>query len=346
MKLIHCADLHFGAKIDCFPKEIAAMRKQEQRSSFVRMVEFAVQNGVYAVLLCGDVFDRDDPFKKDVDFFYDVIESHPQVNFFYLRGNHDRCGGGKKLPNLFTFFEDWAYYECGDVTVCGIELSSANERSYASTLSLAAHRKNIVMLHGQVGAEINLLSLRDKGVDYLALGHLHSYASGALDGRGTYAYSGCLEGRGFDETGEKGFVLLEVGERISHRFIPFSLRTIELVQVDVTGFREGYLMAKRARERTAFSRDTIYRVELVGEVDATVEEFAEDVEGYLRNDCLFVSVKDCTKRKIDYAAYENDASVYGEFVRTVRESEAFTDEEKAQIVAYGLRALAGREVDV
>ena len=98
-------------------------------------------------------------------------------------------------------------------------------------------------------------------------------------------------------------------------------------------------------EQTPFSRETIYRVELVGEVDAQVDEFAADVAAYLKRSCLFVSVKDCTKKKIDYDAYALDVSVAGEFVRTVQQSEEYTDEEKAQIIAYGLRALSGREVD-
>lgn len=346
MRLIHCADLHLGAKIDQFPKEISALRKQELRNSFVRMVEYAAANGVYAILLSGDVFDRDQPYQKDTDFFYQVVESYPQLQFFYLRGNHDQLGARKSLPNLHLFGNDWTYYDLGGVTVCGIELTAANLQAFSSTLSLAAERKNIVMLHGQVGAEINLVKLREKAIDYLALGHLHEYSSGALDGRGVFAYSGCLEGRGFDETGEKGFIELEIGERILHRFIPFSQRQIQRLRVDVTGLTEGYAMARRALEQCTFSREGIYRLELVGEVDVQTEEFAHDVQAYLSGSCLYLSVKDCTDKKIDYEAYANDASAAGEFVRAVQASEQFSAQEKAQIIAYGLRALSGREVDV
>ena len=51
-----------------------------------------------------------------------------------------------------------------------------------------------------------------KNIDYLALGHIHKYKQAELDQRGVYCYSGCLEGRGFDECGEKGFVLLDIDE--------------------------------------------------------------------------------------------------------------------------------------
>ena len=77
------------------------------------------------------------------------------------------------------------------------------------------------MLHGQLSTAkakdktevIPLRDMKNRYIDYLALGHLHDYQSGKLDTRGTWCYSGCLQGRGFDECGEKGYVLLEVEDR-------------------------------------------------------------------------------------------------------------------------------------
>ncbi len=345
MKIIHCADIHLGAKMDSFPKEIAEKRKSEVRNSFLRMVAYAREQGVRALLLCGDVFDRDKPYKKDVDFFYGVIEDTPEIDFFYLRGNHDIAGESKALPNLKLFSAEWSDYDLGEVVISGIELVKENARAYYSTLALNGEKKNIVMLHGQVGENISLAKLRDKNIDYLALGHIHEYGKGAIDNRGRYAYSGCLEGHGFDETGVKGFVLLTVEKEIKGEFIPFSTREIAKLQVDVSSLKEGYAMAKKVREQTPLKKENIYRVELVGEVDLDVDEFAADVERYLSADCAYVSVKDLTKKKLDYAAYETDKSLRGEFVRLVKEKTEYTEDQKAQIIAYGLKALSGREVD-
>ncbi len=344
MKLIHCADIHLGAKIEGFPKEISDRRKAEVRKSFLRMVEFAKAEGVSVILLSGDVFDREKPYKKDTDFFYQVVASNPTIDFLYLRGNHDEEGERREFENLKTFSAEWQYYDYGEVVIGGIELCKENARSLYSTVAFESKKCNIAMLHGQIGDEINLVKLRDKNVDYLALGHVHEFADGKLDDRGRYAYSGCLEGRGFDETGEKGFVLVEVNGGLSYRFQPFSEHKINKYAVDVTDLREGLAMAERARALIPFHGSEIYRVELVGEVEAEIDEFAADVQTYLSSACAYLSVKDCTKKKIDYAAYEHDLSLRGEFVRAVKESDYF-DEEKAQIIAYGLKALAGREVD-
>ena len=345
MKIIHSADIHLGAPMSSFPEEIARERKKEVRNSFERMVRFAREEGVQVILLSGDVFDRDKPTQKDVTFFYNTVKANPDIDFLYLRGNHDKDGEGVDLPNLKTFSTAWTGYTYGDIVISGIELATEIASSLYSTLALDTKKKNIVMLHGQINGEINLTRLRDKNIDYLALGHIHGYEDGELDRRGRYAYSGCLEGRGFDETGVKGFVLLDIEDKISYAFQPFSLRSIEKIELDVSGLKEGSEMARLARTKTVFKKENIYRIELVGEVDADVDSFAEDVQRYLEGDCLYLSVKDKTVKKIDYTAYEGDNSLKGEFVRAVRESEGYTDEEKAMIIAYGLKALAGREVD-
>ena len=65
------------------------------------------------------------------------------------------------------------------------------------------------MLHGEVGTgskKININKLRNKNIDYLALGHIHSYQTGIIEEDKVYAYCGCLEPRGFDELNEKGFI--------------------------------------------------------------------------------------------------------------------------------------------
>ena len=119
---------------------------------------------------------------------------------------------------------------------------------------------NIVTLHGDIRGEIDLRRLKGKNIDYLALGHIHTYARGELDERGVYAYSGCLEGRGYDECGEKGFVLLETGRNaagravISSRFVPSSIRRLEEYRIDVSAAKDDF-DARRIAERQITARE-------------------------------------------------------------------------------------------
>ena len=351
MKIIHCADLHLGSKIDNKLKKISEDRKSEVRNAFSKMVEYANENNVSIILLSGDVFDSDKPYKKDKLFFYSIIEKYPNIDFMYLRGNHDSYEfNNQDYPNLKTFSELWTEYKYDNVSINGIEISNDNCTSFYSTLSLNEDNINIVMLHGQESDstgmdKIKLSKLRNKNIDYLALGHIHSYQSNKLDSRGIYAYSGCLEGRGFDETGIKGFVLLDVNKEIKHTFIPFSQRKIEELNVNVSEAKSLIDIINKVKDSLKSDYKNIYRINLIGEIDAELSFTENDVKSYL-NEYYFIDVKNKTKAKIDLSKYEKDLSLKGEFVRTANACDDITEEQKQKIIALALRLLAGNEVDL
>ena len=352
LKIIHCADVHLGSKIEAkLPKHKAEERRGEVRATFHRMVEYAKQNGVRAIVIAGDAFDSDRPTRRDKELFYAVIRENPEVDFLYLRGNHDLEASYEERPaNLKTFADEWTAYEYGDVTICGIEMRRENATSLYSTLKLDKAKKNIVVLHGQIansaGADkINLAKLGGKYIDYLALGHIHSYEEKSLDDRGRYAYSGCLEGRGFDEIGEKGFVLLEIDDAIVSQFVPFAHRVIEEYSVNIENAENAYTAYLEVKKRVPLHRENLYRIHLVGEVCFDDDGMGAEVEKLLSHDCYFVSVKDKTLQKIDEKKYDGDVSLRGEFVRLVLNHEEWSDEKKRKIISLGLKTLEGREVE-
>ena len=246
VKLIHCSDLHLDSRMESnLAPDQARQRGNEICSSFSRMVSFAREQGVEAILIAGDLFDSERVSQRTASFFLDTVAQADPIRFFYLRGNHDeslRAFAGRTLPhNLFTFSEDWRSFACGPVTITGLELDRQNCLSCYDSLHLPEDTLNIVLLHGQEAAQpgeglVCLPALRGRHIRYLALGHLHSYRKAPLDEEGEYCYCGCLEGRGFDECGEKGFVLLATGpDRISSTFVPFASRTLFDLPVDITG---------------------------------------------------------------------------------------------------------------
>ena len=353
LKMIHCADIHLGSKIEAkLPKAKAEERRGELRATFQRMVDYAKREGVRAILLSGDVFDSDRPLKRDKEFFYDVVKGNPEIDFLYLRGNHDgeESYVEEGLKNLKTFLGEWSAYTYEDVTVSGLEMSKENALSFYTTLRLNEEKINVVLLHGQTATatgvdKIHLGKLADKHIDYLALGHIHSYEEGKLDDRGRYAYSGCLEGRGFDEMGEKGFVLLEIDGSINTRFVPFAKRTIHEVTVDVSDTDTSYAAYQKVKKTVEFSLDNLYRINLIGEISYDNERLAEDTENLLSSLCYFVSVKDKTLRKFNVEDYAGDVSLRGEFIRSVSSRSDWSEERKQKVIALGLKALSAREVE-
>ena len=355
MKIIHTADIHLGSKMDSrFNREISNERKIELRNTFKRLVEYAKANKVSVIMLCGDIFDSDKPYKKDKDFFYSIIDNTPEIDFLYLKGNHDTDDKHSEVvpENLKLFSDKWSSYSYGNVVISGTEICASNVSSYPSSLLLSKNSLNIVMLHGQIdentsNGDIILKKLKNKYIDYLALGHIHKPSEGKVDERGIYVYCGCLEGRGFDESGERGFVLIDAeGDKITHKFIPFAQRQINELSVDVSGCKNAYEAYIKVNGSVKFSKRDFYRVNLIGEVDFDVDRLAADVEKMLADACYFISIKDKTTRKIDIAKYENDLSIRGEFIRTVYADKKLSDEEKIIIINCGLRALDGKEIDL
>ena len=358
MRFLHLADVHLGSKMESrLPSAKAAERRRELLSAFSSAVDYARGCGIDAIVISGDLFDSDRPFKKDKEFFFGIVGSNPDVTFYYLRGNHDikESFVGDKLENLKTFTDSWTSYRHGDAVITGIELTPGNEDSLYNTLTLNKSDKNIVMLHGDahdgapVGADrIDLRRLKGKGIDYLALGHIHSHSLGRLDERGIYAYPGCLEGRGFDECGEKGFLAVDTDETDPSRavrFIKSSIREIKEISVDVSEAKNSYEIYSLVKKQANTPAKDLLRVNLVGNLSFSGEKPAETVEKYLSDSFYFVSVKDKTKVSIDISSLEGEISLRGEFLRLISSSN-LSDEDKREIITLGLCALSGEEIDV
>ena len=354
MKLIHCADIHLDSPMETnLSADKARERKLEIRSTFARMVRTAAEEGVEAILIAGDLFDGARVTKSTENYVLDLIASHPMIDFYYLSGNHDQgsaLANAAQLPqNLYTFGKLWFTYRRGNVAITGASVPNAD------TLSLNPEDVNILLLHGQerrsagVAGEdiIHLGRFKNKNIDYAALGHIHEYRPIRLDTRGIAAYSGCLEGRGFDECGTKGYVLLTIeGNRVSHRFIPFATRTLHTVECDVTGFSSQLdLEGKMLTSVKDITGKDMVKVILTGTCPAEATLDLAHLRTVLAERFYFAKVKDETRLFINAEDYAHDISLKGEFVRRVMAS-SLSQSEKERVIACGFRALSGEELGI
>lgn len=356
MKLIHCADIHLDSPLALFPSDKAKQRRAEILDTFCRIVRFADENDVAAILIAGDLFDSPKQIRKRTrDRVRELIAEHPGLQFCYLPGNHD---GGAALyddatpppENFHAFGPRWTTYRLGDVTV------TAAGRPNADALQLDPADVNIVMLHGTAvesmtgsGKEdLPIHAYAGKQIDYLALGHIHSQWHGNVDNRCRAYYSGCPEGRGFDECGEKGFLLLEItpDRRVEPKFVPFASRTLHDVRVDLSGCTSQADLERRVDEATADIPDRdLVKLTTVGELDPLFTPEYCLIERDLGNRFWFFRRKDETKPLIRPEDYQNDISLKGEFIRRVMTSD-LPPEDRNRVILNGLRALYGEEPDL
>lgn len=354
MKIIHMSDLHLGSAFTDLPADKRSIRAAEVASSLKRAVDYAEKSGARVILLSGDVFDGDRPRRSDREFFYGVIEANPDIDFLYLRGNHDteESFSRSDLKNLKTFSSDgWTTYEYGDTVICGAELPRPCPPSFYSSLILSPDKFNIVTLHGQISklrivapGEISLPLLQDKNIDYLALGHIHSYSSGEIDRRGIYVYSGCPEGRGYDESGDKGFVEIDTSTR-RFAFVKSAVRDVVIREADISGAEDfGSVVQTVQNSLSGVDEKSVVRAVLTGETKLDVASLLPRVKEYFSGGYFSFDAKNNTKQVINAEDYSKSASLKGEFYRLVMGDNELGEEEKEEIIRLGMKAFDGEEL--
>jgi DNA repair exonuclease len=369
MKIIHCADLHLDSKLTTnLSKSQTKERRMELLQTFERMVRYASKNNIKAIIIAGDMFDTKNVSATARNSVYNAIEKNRDIDFYYLRGNHDVnnfLSSLEVIPNNLKLFDsNWCSYIINQETnnniiITGIELNADNSNSISNSLVLDTDKFNIVVLHGQDSAyeakdkteHINIGAFKNKGIDYLALGHIHTYRQQELDSRGVYCYSGCLEGRGFDETGECGFVVLDIDEKkktYESSFIPFAFRTLHEKNIDLTGCMTSAEMAEKitlALDKENYSSKSLIKLILKGSIDIASEKNLTYLEKQFDNNYYFIKIYDETTLFVDYNSYALDESLKGEFVRTVNAADHLDEATKAEIIRYGIQALSGEEIE-
>ena len=217
---------------------------------------------------------------------------------------------------------------------------------------------NILMLHGALregGPEvqneqgISLKQLSRYPIHYLALGHIHKREEGKC-GSLYYIYPGCLQGRGFDEEGEKGFYYLEIEEEtkeIKAEFVPlkegeFRIITLFLSEEDGTLDAEEKIRESLKKEG-AEAKDSV-RIILKGEKRAEEERNLRYLEKQLEEEYAYIEIKEETKLKLRKEEFIHEKGLKGEFLRMVCESESLSEEEKEKLMILGIGLLQGEEL--
>ena len=355
MRIIHTSDIHLDSPLTThLSSDKIRERKRELVATFQRTVERAERLGAIGYIIAGDLFDTEKVTRSSLENIIAIMERVPQINFFYLFGNHEKrmlIESGVELPkNLRLFDDEWTYYRIDDVVIAG---RCQTSKDMFQTLKLDPSRRNIVVLHGELcdrsdeGGAIGIKEMDALPIDYLALGHYHTYSATSIGARCTAVYSGVPEGRGFDEVGEKGVVMLEVDKfGIRHEFIKTAKRTLRIQEVDVSSSkRSGDVEEAVASVIRGLSRDDLVRLVLVGERELTASLDTDAIYDRFKDSFYYFEVKDATRVRISADDFKNDRSLKGEFIRSVIADEAISDTMKEKIIITGLRALLGESID-
>lgn len=358
-RFIHAADLHLDSPFAGLPADRAARRRQELRDLTDRLADYVLAEGVDLVLLAGDLFDTPAPYRDTCEQLSRSLE-RMAVPVFIAPGNHDFFDTNSPWKTV-SWPKNVHIFKTGtmetvdlpglNAAVSGAAFTAAEQGTglLAGFAAPADGRVHLGLLHGEVEpAEARYDPIRREeiaasGFAYLALGHIHR--RGALRcGATVCAWPGCPQGRGFDETGEKGFCQGTVSDdgQMDLTFVPFAQCRYEVLEVDVTGREPLEAVASALPADTA--RDS-YRIVLTGEVTAPVA----NLEARLADRFDSLELRDCTRLAEDLWARAGEDSLRGLFLRELRQKldAAATDAERESVIRaarYGLAALDRRDL--
>ena len=350
MKILHTSDLHLASPLSSrLSPDAARIRRREISEVFARLCEAARAEGCAAMIIAGDLFDTDCVSRPAIEAVLQTMKSERTISFFYLAGNHEgeiiRKSALEIPRNLFIFGEEWTSFSAGDVVISG---RSSLKKGAFDELKLSDNMKNIVVLHGELRdhTDTDVIGKRDaveRGIDYLALGHYHSYDEIALDKRTRAVYCGTPEGRGFDEVGEKGYIVIDTDKTgLPSRFVPFAKRTIRWIKLDITGVgTQDELYERIGAGLTTVDRSSLVRVELVGEYKEGLWKSTEGIEKRFGTGFFHFEVLDSSRLELDYEKLKYDKTLKGEFIRLVISDDSIPQDMKEKIISCGLYSLLG-----
>lgn len=342
MKIIHLADVHLGATCKKFALPLQKAQKFENGQRLKNAFDYANKVNAQAILISGDLFHSKNPPSSLVKFFLDIVENQ-SIPVFYVKGNHDEefLFKSENLPQNLHIFSHFSTFDIENVTISGC--ASDDECKI-----LDKNKFNILLMHGDIFSKgqdyIDITKLKNKNIDYLALGHLHTFSQNKLDGRGIAVYSGCLTGNGFDECGEKGFVELDTSGEV--KFIPLDGAKFVCQEVDITGFSSFDDLCKKIENSLKnIDKEDYVRVVLTGFYQESQDKFLSILCGKYQKIYSYFELVDKSKMQIDLEKLAQETlSFKAEFLKLAQLENTLTDEEKTAICEIGINALRGDDV--
>lgn len=229
MKFLHTSDWQIGMKAESVGR-MAERVREERLEAAKRVVQAARDNGAEMIVLTGDVFEDNAVDRLLVRKIGEILRSFPGP-VYIIPGNHDPLVPGsvwehsvwKDAANINVFSKSEPVELDGCVLFpCPLheKYSTKNPTSWINAKDVT--KPAIGLAHGNVegipNGEPDYPIPRDAanrlGLDYLALGHWHSFARyDADDGVCRMAYAGTHETTKFGERDSGNVVIVEIAQR-------------------------------------------------------------------------------------------------------------------------------------
>ena len=348
LKILHSADWHMDTVFASFSEEQRQFLRKKQLELPGKIAEICSREACDLVLLAGDIFDGV-PGRESAEAVKTAL-GDCVVPVFVAPGNHDFCG-----PESPWEEENWPenvhIFKGGMTSAAVPELNCRIYGAGYSSMdcpSLLAHfhaqgaeKYQVAVFHGDPVntrspySPVSAAQIRDSGLWYLALGHIHK-AGTSFQGDTLCGWPGCPMGRGWDETGEKGVYLVDLGETAQVKFLPVDMPALRDVEVDVSENCEDAVAALLP----AAACDDFFRITLTGGAEVDMERLQKQFSAF--PNLIF---RDRTEPPVDLWVDAGTDTLRGVYFGMLQK---LTDTEESALLAAEIshKILSGREVQL
>jgi len=299
MKFIHCADVHLDTPLQGlaeYPGAPVIEIRNATRRSFEKVLDAAISESVDFLIIAGDLYDTGLKSFESALFFNKQMArlADADIDVYLIYGNHDAAS--KLIKQLRPPKNVHVFRSTEPHTFKNEKLRLAvHGQSFSTpeiTEDLAANYPppipgffNIGILHTNLGgisdhanyAPCSLQTLKGKGYEYWALGHVHNRQVLCADPY--IVYPGNIQGRHGKEQGEKSCELVVVGDAGAISIGPIPTSVVPWIEagIDASGCQNADEVYDKLRTALgglvlqAKERVTAVRLKLYGTTTAHIE---------------------------------------------------------------------------
>ena len=255
MKFVHIADIHLDSPFKTISDraDLGTKRRLEQREALKKVINYIKENNIEYLFICGDLYEQEYIRESTIKYINDLFKEIPQTKIYIAPGNHDPYIKNSYYAiynwndNVKIFNQNVEKIENEDVDIYGFGFNNfeMNENQLENINIENKNKINILITHGDLTESIynpmNINILKNKGFNYVALGHVHK-----RDDSTNIVYPGSLISLGFDELGQHGMIVGEINNNnLIKKFIPVDDREFIEKEINVDNiFSEEELIEK------------------------------------------------------------------------------------------------------
>ncbi|HHV62012.1 MAG TPA: DNA repair exonuclease [Firmicutes bacterium] len=356
IRLLHTADAHLDNPLSGLGKVGNARRKEIARA-FERVVSIAIEKGVTALLLAGDLYHdpsaRSSPWVKSL---FKKLERHG-IHVLAIPGNHDELPACKAYmeefpPNVYIFSgeELTPYTRIEGLSIYGVVSTDKHRRVLKGFRKVDAPGFHIALVHGQYRltdqfaenyCPIEPEDIELSGLDYIALGHFHNFMD-CSHGRTRAFYPGSPARLDFSDIADRVVLLITLNDAaVSVEQVPLEDRQYITVEADINDPDHIHHQVASIEDEAACVRVRLSGI--TGDPSISSSIVDDLVEKY-SDKFFYFCVED--KTDVMIGDLDDDFTIRGKFLQRMRQrvQDARDGEDALRVryaLSYGLAALRG-----